>query len=124
MGTLCRNPSTDTGDAGKHKPWAIPRPSNHRTLFRAQEIHALLGAERLLLIHELPEEGRRSSQFREADGAGPGSDLTVYHLRPPDQCGCDREFSSCCTLAAHVAATGEPSSWTRSCGEQMPPTHL
>jgi hypothetical protein len=52
----------------------------------AQEIHALLGSDRLLLIHELPEEGRSSSQFREADGAGPGSDLTVYHLRPPDQC--------------------------------------
>ena len=61
---------------------------------RTQEIHALLGSERLLLIHELPEEGRRSSQFREADGAGPGSDLTVYHLRPPDQCAPPRWLGS------------------------------
>ena len=60
--------------------WSQQKP------LHVQEIHALLGSDRLLLIHELPEEGRSSSQFREADGAGPGSDLTVHHLRPPDQC--------------------------------------
>ena len=71
----------------------IATPLSTSSVTLVQEIHALLGSERLLLIHELPEKGGSSSQFREADGVGPGSDLTVYHLRPPDQCDAKRNPS-------------------------------
>ena len=60
----------------------------HRSIYQSKQDCACVSqaADRVLLVHEVPEEGRAASQLREGEGAAPGCDLTVHHLRPPAPC--------------------------------------